>query len=257
MIKSRIGAFRMNYSVIPGLYAVGEPTSDSDVFVTANYKLTFDILRRELKDLNAWILALDTKEHQCLVRSRQRHLRDRRVDQTHCRGKACISVVSHRKKGVPCGPAFREFVLRPRPPGRGRNCGLLFSGSIALEIKPRSTSCMARSSSLCASRKSARNANLRLQAGNLLRLHRAFDADQHLALLHPIAFIGKNMGDLPAFTHDPHGDLAPRGQSTRGVYRPDHRFAARCDHRDRFPAPEPVFHQHRQPHPFYPHPDRQ
>jgi len=61
MIKSRAGAFRMNYAVEPGLYAVGQPTTDSDVFVTANYKLTFDTLRRELKGLNAWVLVLDTK----------------------------------------------------------------------------------------------------------------------------------------------------------------------------------------------------
>jgi hypothetical protein len=61
MIKSRIGAFRMNYAVTPGLYAVGDPAQDSDVFVTANYKLTFDILRRELSGMNAWILVLDTK----------------------------------------------------------------------------------------------------------------------------------------------------------------------------------------------------
>ncbi len=61
MIKSRIGAFRMNYFVAPGLYAMGDPTTNSHVFVTANYKLTFDILRRELKGMNAWILVLDTK----------------------------------------------------------------------------------------------------------------------------------------------------------------------------------------------------
>ena len=61
MVKSRIGAFRMNYTVAPGLYAVGDPTKDSDVFVTANYKLSFDILRRELKGMNAWVLVLDTK----------------------------------------------------------------------------------------------------------------------------------------------------------------------------------------------------
>ena len=61
MIKSRVGAFRMNYAVSPGLYAVGEPTKASDVFVSANYKLSFDILRRELKGLNAWVLVLDTK----------------------------------------------------------------------------------------------------------------------------------------------------------------------------------------------------
>ncbi|HTG02162.1 MAG TPA: mercury methylation corrinoid protein HgcA [Nitrospirota bacterium] len=61
MVKSRTGAFRMNYSVPPGLYAMGDPVKESEVFVTANYKLTFDILRRELKDLDAWILVLDTK----------------------------------------------------------------------------------------------------------------------------------------------------------------------------------------------------
>jgi hypothetical protein len=61
MIKSRTGAFRMKYTVTPGLYAVGEPAKDSDVFVTANYKLTFDMLRRELKGMNAWVLVLDTK----------------------------------------------------------------------------------------------------------------------------------------------------------------------------------------------------
>lgn len=61
MIKSRVGAFRMNYTITPGLYAVGGPAKDSDVFVTANYKLTFDILRRELKGMSAWVLVLDTK----------------------------------------------------------------------------------------------------------------------------------------------------------------------------------------------------
>ncbi len=61
MVKSRIGAFRMRYSVEPGLYAVGDPTAESDVFVTANYKLSFDVLRRELRTMNAWVLVLDTK----------------------------------------------------------------------------------------------------------------------------------------------------------------------------------------------------
>jgi hypothetical protein len=61
MLRSRISAFRMKYVVVPGLYAMGEPNKDSDVFVTANYKLSFDVLRRGLKGLNAWILVLDTK----------------------------------------------------------------------------------------------------------------------------------------------------------------------------------------------------
>ena len=51
----------MRYSVEHGLYAIGEPDNSSDVFVTANYKLSLDTLRKSLKGLNAWILVLDTK----------------------------------------------------------------------------------------------------------------------------------------------------------------------------------------------------
>jgi CO dehydrogenase/acetyl-CoA synthase delta subunit len=61
MVKSRASAFRMHYIVPPGLYAVGKPAKESDVFVTANYKMSFDALRRELKGINAWVLVLDTK----------------------------------------------------------------------------------------------------------------------------------------------------------------------------------------------------
>ncbi|MEK6791552.1 MAG: mercury methylation corrinoid protein HgcA [Deltaproteobacteria bacterium] len=60
-ILCRISGFRMRYSVQPGLYAVGSPGSGSDVFVSANYKLSFDILRAALKGLDAWVLVLDTK----------------------------------------------------------------------------------------------------------------------------------------------------------------------------------------------------
>jgi hypothetical protein len=60
-IKSRMSSFRMHYSVEPGLYAVGNPDKNSDIFVSANYKLSFDILRRALRNLNAWVLVLDTK----------------------------------------------------------------------------------------------------------------------------------------------------------------------------------------------------
>lgn len=59
-IKSRTSGFRMKYTVEPGLYAAGNPDKDSDVLVSANYKLSFDILRRSLQELNVWILVLDT-----------------------------------------------------------------------------------------------------------------------------------------------------------------------------------------------------
>ncbi len=56
----RLGVGRGRYRVAPGLYAVGAPGPESPVLVTANYKLTFDSLRKELAGLNAWILVLDT-----------------------------------------------------------------------------------------------------------------------------------------------------------------------------------------------------
>ncbi len=57
----RWGIKRMEYRVPPGLYAVGSPDDTAPVLVTANYKLTFDALRRELTGVDAWILVLDTK----------------------------------------------------------------------------------------------------------------------------------------------------------------------------------------------------
>ena len=100
MIKSRVSAFRMNYSVPPGLYAVDAPTKDSDVLVTANYKLSFDTLRRELKGLNAWVLVLDTKSINVWCAAGKgtfgtdeliKRISDRRLD----------TVVSHRRIILP------------------------------------------------------------------------------------------------------------------------------------------------------------
>jgi acetyl-CoA decarbonylase/synthase complex subunit gamma len=51
----------MRYTVEPGLYAVGNPTAESPVLVTANYKMSFDRLRSSLKGLEAWIMVLNTK----------------------------------------------------------------------------------------------------------------------------------------------------------------------------------------------------
>ena len=59
--RARWGLGRMSYSVDPGLYAVGKPGSNSPVFVSANYKLTFDTLRKNLDGLDCWLLILDTK----------------------------------------------------------------------------------------------------------------------------------------------------------------------------------------------------
>ncbi len=52
---------RHSYSVPPGVYAMNAPTAESPILVTANYKLSFDHLRRVLEGISAWILVLDTK----------------------------------------------------------------------------------------------------------------------------------------------------------------------------------------------------
>lgn len=59
-LKVRFNIGRSNYKVDPGLYAIGNPDSTSPVLVSANYKLTFDSLRKELSGLSVWLLILDT-----------------------------------------------------------------------------------------------------------------------------------------------------------------------------------------------------
>lgn len=58
--KCRWSIGRMDYTVEPGLYCVGNPDASAPVLVTANYKMTFDRVRMELAGVNAWIMVLDT-----------------------------------------------------------------------------------------------------------------------------------------------------------------------------------------------------
>jgi hypothetical protein len=58
---ARFGINRMDHAVRPGLYAVGRPGKTAPVLVSANYKMSFDALRKELSGIDAWILVLDTK----------------------------------------------------------------------------------------------------------------------------------------------------------------------------------------------------
>jgi len=60
MVKMRFHIGRKSYTVPPGLYGTGNPDKTSPVVVTANYKMTFDFLRKELKDRSFWILVLNT-----------------------------------------------------------------------------------------------------------------------------------------------------------------------------------------------------
>ena len=60
-LKARLGINRISYTVRPGLYAAGKPGKTSPVLVSANYKLTFDTLRKNLDGVDCWLLILDTK----------------------------------------------------------------------------------------------------------------------------------------------------------------------------------------------------
>jgi hypothetical protein len=57
---ARWGVNRNGHQVEPGLYALGDPTPASPVFVTANYTLSFDALRVALAGTDGHILVLDT-----------------------------------------------------------------------------------------------------------------------------------------------------------------------------------------------------
>ncbi len=50
----------MGYIVPPGLYAIGSPVAESPVIVTANYKMTYDLVRQALAGCSVWLLVLET-----------------------------------------------------------------------------------------------------------------------------------------------------------------------------------------------------
>ena len=60
-VAIRLGYHRMDHKVEPGLYRLGDPVRTSPVFVTSNYKLSFDALRAGLNGTPSFLLVLDTK----------------------------------------------------------------------------------------------------------------------------------------------------------------------------------------------------
>lgn len=59
-LLARIGINRNGHRVEAGLYSLGSPTPDSPVFVTANYTLSFDALRRVLTGTDCYIMVVET-----------------------------------------------------------------------------------------------------------------------------------------------------------------------------------------------------
>ena len=60
-VRCRLGRFGAHSRVAPGLYALGRPDAGSPVLVTASYRLSFDLLRRDARGIDCWILVLDTR----------------------------------------------------------------------------------------------------------------------------------------------------------------------------------------------------
>lgn len=56
----RWGIGRLSYLVPAGIYAIGQPSAQDPVIVTANYKMSYDIVRNQLAGRNVWILVLET-----------------------------------------------------------------------------------------------------------------------------------------------------------------------------------------------------
>ena len=50
----------MSYLVPAGLYAIGTPAPSDPVTVTANYKMSYDLVRQALAGRNIWLLVLET-----------------------------------------------------------------------------------------------------------------------------------------------------------------------------------------------------
>jgi acetyl-CoA decarbonylase/synthase complex subunit gamma len=51
---------RNRYTVPPGLYAIGTPDAAAPVLVTANYKVSYDLVRSALAGRSVWLLVLET-----------------------------------------------------------------------------------------------------------------------------------------------------------------------------------------------------
>lgn len=99
-VKARWNIGRDRYTVLPGLYAAGTPGPESPVLVTANYKLSFDALRKALPGVDAWILVLDTRGINVWCAAGKGTFGTRELEQRIARVKL-EEVVSHRTLILP------------------------------------------------------------------------------------------------------------------------------------------------------------
>ncbi|MBI4776162.1 MAG: acetyl-CoA synthase subunit gamma [Deltaproteobacteria bacterium] len=113
--KARWGVGRMHYKVDPGLYALNEPDASSPVLVTANYKLTFDRLRKALPSLDAWLLVLDTDGINVWCAAGKGAFCEEEIA-VRIEASSLASVVNHRDLILPqlAGPGTAAYTLKKK-----------------------------------------------------------------------------------------------------------------------------------------------
>jgi hypothetical protein len=99
-ICARLGIGRDRYRIAPGLYGIGKPDAQSPVVVTANYKLSFDVLRSHLAGISAWILVVNTRGINVWCAAGKRTFSTQEVA---CRVEAAglSDIVTHRRLILP------------------------------------------------------------------------------------------------------------------------------------------------------------
>ncbi len=100
ILKAYLGIRRNSFKINPGIYSLGSPDKTSPVLVTANYKMSVDYLRNAVKDMNVWIMVLDTKGVNVWCAAGKGTFG---TDEIINRIKRCnlVKLISHRKIIVP------------------------------------------------------------------------------------------------------------------------------------------------------------
>lgn len=111
----RLGIGRDSYRLSPGLYALGAPDADSPVLVTCNFKLTFDILRRELDSGSFWLLVVETYGINVWCAAGKQSFTTEEVAR-QVKQSGLDKIVSHRTLILPqlAGPGVAAHKLRKR-----------------------------------------------------------------------------------------------------------------------------------------------
>lgn len=100
MVLAGLGVLRASHVVAPGLYCVGFPDEEAPVLAVPNRKMSFDVLRKELSGIDAWLLVFDATRKDSW-KADERHLYSVPALVHAVRASRLHDVVSHRRVYVP------------------------------------------------------------------------------------------------------------------------------------------------------------